>query len=292
MKQSPLYFTRAERRLLLAFSFVSLIITSISFPFKKHYSISRISLEGDGTEIKMIPDQEDKTGDSAEIRILSCDSVDQIPISQISAENWMELGASKQLAQRIQRYREKGGRIERAEDLLRIYDIDSTWVTTISPCIVWQTGSLPASPRTRAYQRTENKPTILDLNLADSAALVKLPGIGPVLSTRIVRFRDQLGGFYDLAQLSETYGLPDSTYQRLLPRLKIETACKKLKINRMTAKEIVKHPYFSWKEAITIERYRESHGPFKEADHFFSVKALDSSRIVRWLPYLDLSTDP
>lgn len=292
MKQSLLYFTRAERRLLLAFSFVSLIITSISFPFKNHYSISRISLEGDGTEIKMIPDQENKTGDSSEIRILSCDSVDQIPISQISAENWMGLGASKQLAQRIQRYREKGGRIQRPDDLMRIYDIDTTWVLTISPCIEWETGYLPPSVRTTAHQRTIKSLTILDLNMADSAALVQLPGIGPVLSSRIVRFRDQLGGFYDLDQLSETYGLPDSTYHRLLPRLKIETAWKKLTINRMTAKEIVKHPYFSWKEAITIERYRESHGPFKEPDQFYSVKALDSSRIGRWLPYLDLFIDP
>lgn len=292
MKQSPLYFTRAERRLLLAFSFVSLIITSISIPFKKHYSISRISLAGEVKELNMTPGQEYKSGDSSDLKIITCDSVQQIPINQIKAENWMDLGASKQLALRIQRYREKGGRIERPEDLKRIYEIDTSWVKIISPCIKWETESFPASPRTGAHKQTENKSAILDLNLADSAALVALPGIGPVLSSRIVRFRDQLGGFYHLAQLSETYGLPDSAYQRLLPLLKIETTWKKLRINEMSAKEIVKHPYFSWKEAITIERYRQSHGPFKEPDQFYSVKALDSSRIGRWLPYLDLFTDP
>ena len=41
----------------------------------------------------------------------------------------------------------------------------------------------------------------LELNMADAQDLEVLPGLGPVLSQRIVRFREMLGGFHDIDNL-------------------------------------------------------------------------------------------
>ena len=59
----------------------------------------------------------------------------------------------------------------------------------------------------------------IDINGCDSAALVALPGIGPVLSARIIKYRKLLGGFASVEQLKEVYGLPEETYEMIKGRL-------------------------------------------------------------------------
>jgi competence ComEA-like helix-hairpin-helix protein len=70
----------------------------------------------------------------------------------------------------------------------------------------------------------------VDINSADTTPFIALPGIGAKLAQRIIKFRDKLGGFYSIDQVAETFGLPDSTYQKIKPRLIIKnTTVKKNK---------------------------------------------------------------
>jgi DNA uptake protein ComE-like DNA-binding protein len=55
----------------------------------------------------------------------------------------------------------------------------------------------------------------VDINKSDSSTWMALPGIGVKLSQRIIAFREKLGGFYDINQVGETYGLADSVFQKL-----------------------------------------------------------------------------
>ena len=64
--------------------------------------------------------------------------------------------------------------------------------------------------------------SIIDVNIADTTAFISLPGIGSKLATRIVNFRDKLGGFYSIDQIGETYGLPDSSFQKIKQYLKLD----------------------------------------------------------------------
>jgi DNA uptake protein ComE-like DNA-binding protein len=63
---------------------------------------------------------------------------------------------------------------------------------------------------------------IIDINSADTTSFIALPGIGSKLAARIINFRDKLGGFYSVAQVGETFGLPDSTFQKIKQYLKLE----------------------------------------------------------------------
>ena len=56
----------------------------------------------------------------------------------------------------------------------------------------------------------------MDVNSADTTALIDLPGIGSKLALRIINFREKLGGFYAIEQLKETYGLPDPAFFPIL----------------------------------------------------------------------------
>ena len=50
----------------------------------------------------------------------------------------------------------------------------------------------------------------LDLNQADAAELEQLPGLGPTLARRIVRWRREHGGFSSVEELLEVEGIGES----------------------------------------------------------------------------------
>ncbi|MDR0743893.1 MAG: helix-hairpin-helix domain-containing protein, partial [Tannerella sp.] len=69
------------------------------------------------------------------------------------------------------------------------------------------------------YVRTEKFPkgTVVELNTADTVILKKVPGIGSAFSKRIVNYRNLLGGYYSVTQLSEVYGIDEEKYNALMP---------------------------------------------------------------------------
>ena len=69
---------------------------------------------------------------------------------------------------------------------------------------------------------TAKKMLVINVNAARAEDLKALPGIGDVLSERIVRFRNKLGKFSSVEEVGKTYGLPDSTFQKIKPYLVLE----------------------------------------------------------------------
>jgi competence protein ComEA len=55
----------------------------------------------------------------------------------------------------------------------------------------------------------------LDLNAADYADLLRLPGIGPVLAERIVEYRDRHGPFYAVDSLINVTGIGPAKLDKL-----------------------------------------------------------------------------
>lgn len=127
----------------------------------------------------------------------------------------------------------------------------------------------------------------IELNSADSLDLVRLKGIGPVLSARIIKYREALGGFYDVDQLREVYGIDSETFRLILPYLSVDASLiKKLTVNDASFKELLHHPYLDYEEVKRIVQFREKNGPFKSPDMLYDLNELDSNRIARLLPYL------
>ena len=61
----------------------------------------------------------------------------------------------------------------------------------------------------------------LSLNSVSVVDLCDLPGIGPVLAERIVKYREQKGPFQSLEELKEVKGIGDKLYSRVSPYLKL-----------------------------------------------------------------------
>ena len=102
-------------------------------------------------------------------------------------------------------------------------------------------------------------------SLGDELDWQKLKGMGPALSKRIVGYRSNLGGFYAIEQVAETYNLPDSTFQKIRTQLKLSqpTQLSKININTATEAELSFHPYIGKKEAKWIVAFRQQHGNYR-----------------------------
>ena len=221
-----------------------------------------------------------------------------------SPEQLQELGIPRFLALRIEKYRQKGGKFRRKEDLQKIYDFPPALFSKLESYIILPesgqqpngTPSLPAEStphETSAFPARESKPyarptpTAFDINKADTAQLATLRGIGSKLSARIVKFRDALGGFHSPEQYSEVFGLDSLAISELRRYGRIQSTPQKLNINTATAEELYRHPYFRNKKLNEVLiRYREQHGPYTSPESLRQVRILDETTLRRMMPYV------
>lgn len=139
-------------------------------------------------------------------------------------------------------------------------------------------------------QKIQNKERqrVVELNTCDSAALVSLPGIGPVLSGRIIKFRKLLGGYVAVSQLKEVYGLSPETYELVSSRITADTlAVRKIKVNTAVFSELVKHPYFKRTEVTAILKFRELKGSIKGIGEMLENNLISEETAKKIGGYLD-----
>lgn len=99
---------------------------------------------------------------------------------------------------------------------------------------------------------------ITELNRCDSAELEALPGLGPVLSGRIIKFRKLLGGFYSVEQLREVYGLNEDIFRIVSGRVKVDTSLiVRIDVNNATYHDLVRLPYLDSEDVNSLLKYRE-----------------------------------
>ncbi len=223
--------------------------------------------------------------------------------NQVSVDQMEELGIPAFLAKRIDKFRSKGGRFRKKEDLLNIYDFPSAIYQRLEPHIVLTSPSAkrPEDAGNPSIQRVERsyparetyskpvKPALVafDINTADTTQLVRLRGIGTKLSLRILKFRDALGGFHSTAQYTEIFGLDSVALSELNRYAKVTSGVKKLNVNTATLEELTAHSYLRNKKIATIIiNYRNQHGAFQTIDDLKKVRVADDATIKKLEPYL------
>ena len=87
---------------------------------------------------------------------------------------------------------------------------------------------------------------------------MQLRGIGEFRAKAIVEHRQKLGGFYQLDQITEAYSIDDSLYQSILPSLVLgKSNIKKININKVEFKALLKHPYIDYKLTKHLIKFRD-----------------------------------
>lgn len=211
---------------------------------------------------------------------------------------WQQLGLKERQIKNIKNFEAKGGRFRKKDDLLKIYTISQDDYKRLEPYITIK--SVETATRSQSdfpiRHPIEKIPTsgkaqivlsVLDLNKIDSLSLLPLPGIGPVFASRIIRYRDLLGGFYSVSQLREVYGMDTIRYQQIEPYLKVDsTDVKRIAINSISLDELRKHPYIKAKYARLIVAYRNQHGNYKSLEDLSRIPVFDGKYLRKIAPYI------
>ena len=216
----------------------------------------------------------------------------------ISTEEWRRLGLPQKTISTIQNYLAKGGRFRQPADLAKIYGLRPDDAKRIIPYVRIEASSDVQERKvfssrfrdTFAFKRSPKKLVPVDINKADTTEWIALPGIGNRLAQRIINFREKLGGFYSVAQVGETYGLPDSTFQKIKPMLLCDQRdVRTININTAGEDLLKQHPYIRWNIAKAIVLYRQQHGPFVTLESLDRIALIPAEWRAKTGPYLSLS---
>jgi hypothetical protein len=120
----------------------------------------------------------------------------------IDAVGLKKLGLSEKTISIFLNWRNKGKHFYKKEDFKALYTLSDADYKRLEPGIVIR----------------QHK---INLNIADSATLVELPGIGAKLAHKILDYKKEIGKYSSIEQLLDVYHFPDTTIQILKERLTI-----------------------------------------------------------------------
>lgn len=150
--------------------------------------------------------------------------------------------------------------------------------------------NVSANTSSGALSNTENALKI-DINSADTNALMTIPKMTSYCASMIVRYRKKLGGYYNINQLKEVWGMDSILFNSAIGKVRADTALVlKVNINSADIKQLAYHPYIRYYLAKAIVNYREEHGLFSSVYMLRKMAAIDDSTYARIAPYLTVGS--
>jgi competence protein ComEA len=209
--------------------------------------------------------------------------------------SWRKLGLSPRQIKVIKNYENKGGRFYKKEDLQRMYSISVRKYAELEPYIrivdhgnqrIADKSFTKGSP-SKAHISRQQPFAVVELNSADSASLETIRGIGPVFASRIVAYRNRLGGFYRKEQLLDIYGVDSAKYAGFNGQVKVDSSViQKINVNSATFEDFKKHPYLTYKQMNAIVQYRKQHGQYRSIEDLKKIAIMNEEILRKIEPYL------
>jgi len=203
--------------------------------------------------------------------------------NKATLDDLVSFGFTEFQASNLLEYRKKGGQINLPSDLLKIYGVDSVFFEKMEPHI--QIEKITELPESKIESK---QPEVLfELNSADSVSLLQLSGIGPVFASRILKYRNLLGGFNRKEQLLEVYNFSEETFQQIRNKITIDTTIThKIRLNFATYSQMLRHPYLNKKCVKSILDYRTRNGSYTSVTQIIEKGLVDSTTFKLIRPYL------
>jgi len=130
--------------------------------------------------------------------------------------------------------------------------------------------------------------TVIELNAADSLALMHIPGIGASFAKRILSYKKILGGYHRIEQLQEVYGMYEELYEKITPYLTVDAGqTVKIQVNSASLDKLKSHPYINFYQAKAIVETRKKKGKLSEVAELQLLEEFSEDDWIRITPYLD-----
>jgi DNA uptake protein ComE-like DNA-binding protein len=209
----------------------------------------------------------------------------------ISLDDLVNAGITKNQAYKIISSKEKGIKIYTIEDVEKLIDVDS-----VSKNIIKNILSFYPSKKYFNINPTHNntnKPiTNININTADTSELDLIRGISFATASRVLRYKERLGGYINKEQFKEVWGMDSNTYEILIANTMIEQHTQKqLNINKADLKTLGSHPYIGYKLAKLIVNYRTQHGDYVSVRDLLKIHVMNEEIFSKIEAYISISDD-
>ena len=207
-------------------------------------------------------------------------------LDTVSASYLELLGFTPKQAELVVRYREIIGGYPSFEKFAECYAVDSTMAERLRPYILFKELST-TSPKQPELEFP------VEINSADVATLVRINGIGEKSAQQIVRYRELLGGYHSVEQISELQVVTTENFQRILPQIWCDNSkIKKININFAAQNELETHPYLSSRMLKRIINKRLLKGGWSTIEEMIEDNIFSADEAARIAPYLQFGTNP
>ena len=225
--------------------------------------------------------------DTIEIRMQAFDP------NTADSSTLVHLGFQPWQAKNLLKYRAKGGKYRRPDDLKRLYGMTDSMYQALTPYIHIareEMDSLVDSVRVDSLPKWQkkNRDTIINVRTADTTALKLLPGIGSYRARQIVRYREQLGGFVRVEQVLEAKGMDGVNVDTLLQHLYMDSVIvKQIPINQISVQRLARHPYLRFEQTKAIYELRRRKIHLDSIQHLNELDCLSTETLEKIAPYLN-----
>lgn len=207
----------------------------------------------------------------------------------------LEQGLKPWQVSNMLRYRRAGGKWRSREDMHRLYGLDSAQYRAMAPYVRIAPDTARLARLRADSLRRDTMPryvslkrdTVVELNSADTTDLMKLRGIGTWTARKIVRYREQLGGYHSIEQLYEIEGISHEMLDTTTAHMRIEPELiRRISVNRCSIRQLSRHPYLRFEQAKAIYELRRNKIQLTSAEDLQQLPELSEKDLLRLTPYL------
>lgn len=293
------YYSRSERRAVyVLLVLIALLVFAIVWvPEHRNHLEKEVSVVDSAAALKNFVSER-----YAELPRKSFPKRDTVPVALnpfdpnlADSVELLELGLSEYVVRNVIKYRQKGGQFRTPESFARIYGLTNEKFQELKPYIRISDAFVRKPKKERkdtvpvVKKDTFHRPfkyaegTWVDVNLADTVELKKIPGIGSVIAKMIVDYRNRLGGFHSLEQLAEVkFVTPE-----LMKWFKLENSqIRKLNVNKASLEKLRAHPYLNFYQAKVIVEHRRKRGEIKSLSQLALYEEFSEKDLLRLSAYV------
>lgn len=303
-----LTFNKSERRGIIILISVIVVVASLPYLIRRDESVSDFDDQNFKVEIEEFLKDSKSLDSGDEIDRRNPHKTSRFkprPFNPNSATQleFEQMGFSEKQASSIVKYRDKGGSFKIKDDFTKLYVIDDETYRIFKSYI-----NLPeqlnhheqlnqanevtsvnshSHNQTSSFTSFSNKIPV-ELNTADSVDLITVKGIGPVFASRILKFREKAGGFNNIGQLLDVYGIDSAKFLGIAPQVSVDTTkVVRIDINHVTLENLKSHPYLNYYTAKAIIDKRIQSGKLESHDELYEIFKTRPDLFKKLLPYFE-----
>lgn len=205
-----------------------------------------------------------------------------------------KLGMSVQEIDRLLEFRKTNRYVNSTKEFQEVTQVSDSLLKIISPYFKfpdWVNNKKSKSfvSHTKLSFEKKERIVIQDINQATQEDLIRVYGIGPALSERILKQKEKLGAFMSMEQMEDVWGLSPEVIENLNKYFKVTSVpgIKKIEINNASIKELMQFPYFKYALAKEIVTYRSMNGGINNFEDLIKIKGFPVEKVKIIALYLE-----